>query len=58
MPFLISQNKSLLKNSLNLNDYSLMRYNRLDKKDKKLFKGLFRGYKKRFKLEDIEKVFN
>ena len=35
-----------------------MRYNRLDKEDKKLFKGLFRGYKKRFKLEDIEKVFN
>ena len=59
MPFLISQNKNLLKNSFKFpNDYSLMRYNTLDKEDKKLFKGLFRGYKKRFKLEDIEKVFN
>ena len=59
MPFLIPRNRKLLKNAFKFpNNYSLGRFNRLNRKDKKLFKGLFKGYKKRFKLEDIEKVFN
>ena len=39
-------------------DYSFFKYNGLKNEDKKLFKGLFKGYKKRFKIEEIEKVFN
>tara|TARA_B100001063_G_C16772508_1_gene562666 strand:+ start:1518 stop:2339 length:822 start_codon:yes stop_codon:yes gene_type:complete len=59
MPFLMPKNRKRLKKAFKFpNDYSSGRYNRLDKKNKKLFKGLFKGYKKRFNIEDIEKVFN